>query len=303
MTYSIVARDATTGALGVAVETAMFGAGSIVPWARAGVGAVATQAIAEVAYGPRCLDSIAAGATASAALAAAQAEDPLVALRQVGVVAADGSSAAATGDLCIDHAGQIVGDGFSVQGNMLASPDVWPAMAERFRSSTGPLAHRLLDALAAGEEAGGDARGRMSAAIVVVDGELPTTPDGGTLVDLRVDRSDDPLHDLRELLRARDAYADFERAVDQLFGGNPAGAIEAVGRGLALLPQEENLRFVRAGALMASGSTEAGLTELGSLVAGRSTWAIVIRSFAEHGLVAVPEGVDLDAITAPPPGA
>ena len=100
----------------------------------------------------------------------------MTALRQVGVVAADGSTAAATGELCIDRAGQVVGDGFSVQANMMASADVWPAMAESFRGSNGPLAHRLLAALVAAEEAGGDARGRMSAAILVVDGNRADRP-------------------------------------------------------------------------------------------------------------------------------
>ena len=295
MTYSIVARDESTGALGVAVQTCMLGVGSIVPWARPGVGAVATQAIAEPAYGPRCLDALAAGATAAEALAAAQSEDPMTALRQVGVVAADGSTAAATGELCIDRAGQVVGDGFSAQANMMASADVWPAMAESFRGSNGPLAHRLLAALVAAEEAGGDARGRMSAAILVVDGNVPTVPGAGTLVDLRVDRSDDPLRALGDLLVGRDAYADFDRAVDQLFAGDPAGSLETVDHGLALLPGEENLRFVRAGALVASGSTDAGLAELRSLLADRPTWEVIVRSFADRGLLTVPDGMDLDS--------
>src|SRR6476646_3491766 len=109
MTYSIVARDAVTGEIGVAVQTCMFAVGSIVPWARPGVGAVATQAIAEPAYGPRCLDELAAGAEAAGALAAAQAADPMAVLRQVGVVSVDGTAAADTGALCIDHAGHVVG--------------------------------------------------------------------------------------------------------------------------------------------------------------------------------------------------
>ena len=129
MTYSIVARDPATGELGVAVQTCMFAVGSVVPWARAGVGAVATQAIAEAAYGPRCLDALANGATASEALAAAQAADPMAALRQVGVVGADGTAAATTGELCIDHAGDVLGDGFAVQANMMSTAAVWPAMA------------------------------------------------------------------------------------------------------------------------------------------------------------------------------
>jgi uncharacterized Ntn-hydrolase superfamily protein len=111
--------------------------GASVPWARAGVGAVATQAMGEAAYGPRCLDAIQAGASAQDALAWAQAADEAALLRQVGVVAAEGSVAAMTGKWCIDHAGPVLGDGFAVQANMMASPAVWPSMAEAFRQSSG----------------------------------------------------------------------------------------------------------------------------------------------------------------------
>jgi uncharacterized Ntn-hydrolase superfamily protein len=157
MTYSIVARDAATGELGVAVQSCMFA-----------VGAVATQAIGEPAYGRRCLDVLATGGRATDALTSAQAVDPLAALRQVGVVAADGTAAATTGELCIDHAGDVVGDGYCVQANMISSPRVWSAMAAAFEAATGPLPRRLLAALEAREAAGGDARGRMSAALLVV---------------------------------------------------------------------------------------------------------------------------------------
>ena len=124
MTLSIVARDAETGQLGVALQTAMFAAGAFVPWVRPGVGAVASQAIGELAYGPRCLDALQRGRTAAEALAAAEAEDPMAVVRQVGVVGADGSAAATTGAFCVEPAGHVVGEGFAVQANMMSSPDV-----------------------------------------------------------------------------------------------------------------------------------------------------------------------------------
>src|SRR5437763_809597 len=201
MTYSVVARDPATGMLGVAVQSCYFGAGAIVPWARPGVGAVATQAIAEAAYGPRCLDALAAGAAAPAALEQATAADPGAGVRQVGVVGADGTVAAMTGDWCIDHAGHLAGDGFTVQANMMASPQVWPAMADAFTASGEPFPRRLLTALTAAQAAGGDARGVMSAAMVVVAAR-PAESWAGRLVDLRVDRSGDPLGDLERLLTA-----------------------------------------------------------------------------------------------------
>src|SRR4051812_1687797 len=193
MTYSIVARDPDTGELGVAVQTCMLAVGAIVPWARAGVGAVATQAFAEAAYGPRCVDALAGGANALDALAAAQAEDTNAVLRQVGVVGADGSAAAVTGDLCVDHAGHIVGDGFTVQANMMTSTDVWPAMADAFVTTRDSLARRLVAALAAGDAAGGDARGRMSAAVLVVEGLHPRRAGeerGSVLLRRRNDQSE-----------------------------------------------------------------------------------------------------------------
>jgi len=296
MTYSIVARDAVTGELGVAVQTCMFAVGSIVPWARAGVGAVATQAFGEPAYGPRCLDELASGATATDALAAAQRADPMAALRQVGVISADGTTATTTGELCIDYAGHVTGDGFSVQANMMSTPEVWPAMASAFTGSSGPLAHRLLGALVAGEAAGGDARGRMSAALLVVEGARSAQPGGGTIVDLRVDRSEDPLGDLATLLVAADAFSGFNRAVDQLFGGDPVSALATIDGALEALPGDRNLRFVRAGALAGSGNVDTGMTELRALVAEHPPFEVIVRSFADKGLMALPEGESIDVM-------
>ncbi len=296
MTYSIVAHDEVSGQLGIAVQTCMFAVGSIVPWARAGTGAVATQAISEVAYGPRCLDELARGATATEALTAAQAADPMAVLRQVAVVGADGTVAVATGELCIDYAGHFVGDGFAVQANMMSTPDVWPAMASAFTGSSGSLARRLVAALTAGEAEGGDARGRMSAAVLVVDGSPSPQPGAGTVVDLRVDRSQDPLGDLAQLLVAAEAFAGFNRAADELFGGDPRAALATVDVAMVLLPDEGNLRFLRSGALVASGAIEEGIAELRSLIADRPTWEVIARSFAAKGLISFPEGVSIDEV-------
>src|SRR5262245_53277843 len=298
MTYSIVARDESTGQLGVGVQTCFLAVGSIAPWARPGVGAVATQAFAELAYGPRCLDALGAGRPAGEALAEARAADPMAELRQVGVVAAGGDVAAVTGERCVDHAGHVIGDGFTTQANMVGSPEVWGAMAAAFEGSTGVLARRLLAALEAGEAAGGDARGRMSAALLVVEGTPPDRPGRGTVVDLRVDRSEDPLSDLVRLLDAADAFGHYDRATDALFGGDAASALDSVDRALEALPGEENFRLVRAGALLASGATDAGLAELRALVSDRPTWEIIVRGLADWGVVTLPEGMSFDAVFA-----
>jgi len=296
MTFSIVARDPVTGQMGVAVETCMFAVGGIVPWARAGVGAVATQAIAEIAHGPRCLDAMAGGASAGAALEGSLAADPLAALRQVGVVDASGTASASTGELCIDHAGHIAGEGFSVQGNMLASADVWPAMAEAYESATGAFASRLLAALQAGEVAGGDARGRMSAAMVIVDGAPFPDASGGRWIDLRVDEDDDPIGALGHLLDTQGAFHGFNDALEQLLGGDPASAVATIEGALAIRPHEGNLRSLYAGALAASGRVAEATAVMQGLVAERASWAVVLRSFAEKGLLPGADAVDIDAL-------
>jgi hypothetical protein len=228
----------------------------------------------------------------------AQAADPTPEVRQVGVMAADGGIATMTGELCVDHAGHVVGEGFTAQANMVSSPNVWDAMAAAFQGSAGPLARRLLGALDAGEAAGGDARGRMSAALLVVEGTPPQQPGGGTVVDLRVDRSEDPLGDLGRLLDAADAFAYYDRATDQLFGGDPVAALASIDRALETLPGEENLRLVRAGALLVAGATDDGLAELRGLVAERPTWEVIVRGFASRGFMTLPEGLSIDAVFA-----
>jgi uncharacterized Ntn-hydrolase superfamily protein len=299
MTYSIVARDPESGQLGVAVQTCWFAVGAIVPWAIAGVGAVATQAMVEVSYGPRCLEKLVAGADAHRALEEVRAEDPDSAVRQVAVVDGSGGANAFTGDKCIDHAGHHVGAQYCVQANMMASPEVWPAMAEAYETATGPFPQRLLGVLRAAERAGGDARGRMSAAVLVVDGTRHDHPWEGVLVDIRVDHDDQPLDGIDHLLQAADAFGHCERAEEELFGGDPAAALRQVDMALARLPGDENARFMRAGALLVSGQPAAGVEELRRLIADRPSWAVVVRSFAATDQLVLPAGVDLEDIIVP----
>ena len=202
-TYSIVARDPRTGELGVAVQSHWFGVGSIVPCVRPGVGAVATQSIAEPAHGPAVLDLLASGARARDALDRLVARDAQARWRQVAVVDRHGDAAGHTGERCIAHAGHQTGHQFSAQANMMASADVWPAMARAFDTAVGPLARRLLAALDAAEASGGDVRGRQSAAVVVAPRE--GEPWRRT-VDLRVEDHPEPLAELARLLDLRDAY-------------------------------------------------------------------------------------------------
>jgi uncharacterized Ntn-hydrolase superfamily protein len=220
MTYSIVARDPGTGQLGVAVQTGTFGVGRGVPWAEAGVGAVATQSYTDRSYGPFGLQLMKAGRSAAEALAGLVAADEGERFRQVGMVDAEGRSAAHTGDGCVRECGHLLGDGFTVQANMMGRDTVWGAMAAAYQAAEGTLARRLLAALEAAEAEGGDFRGSQSAAILVVEGE-PTGFDWkGRVSDLRVDDHSDPVDELRRLLEIEEDYraerADHLREKDQI---------------------------------------------------------------------------------------
>ena len=211
MTYSIVARDAETAELGVAVQSQAFNSGAAVAWARPGVGAVATQSFTDRRYGWRGLELLAAGATPADALAELRAPDELEEFRQVAVLSADGRTEQWTGARCVPAAGGVVGDGWAAQGNMLASSTVWEAMGEAFAVSTGPLAERLMQALEAAQADGGDWRGCGGAGIVVV----PATGEPWErVVDLRVEDGDESLVELRELLERALAYRATNRATE-----------------------------------------------------------------------------------------
>jgi uncharacterized Ntn-hydrolase superfamily protein len=199
MTFSIVACDLEAGQLGVAVASKFLAVGAVVPWLETGAGAVATQALANTRYGPHGLAHMRAGASASEALAAVLAADDGRDDRQAGFVDARGRSATHTGARCMDWAGGHTGAGYAAQGNILTGPGVVTAMAEAYEAAGGSLAERLLLALAAGDAAGGDRRGRQSSAIAVVAPGAGYGGEDDSLVDLRVDDHADPVPELRRL--------------------------------------------------------------------------------------------------------
>ncbi len=268
-TYSIVARDPDSGELGAAVQSHWFSVGSLVTWARPGVGAVATQSIVEPAYGPRLLDALGGGAAPDEALRALLAGDEAAVFRQVAVLGVDGPPATHTGSGCIAHAGHAVGDDFSVQANMMASESVWPAMAEAFTHATGPLARRMLAALRGAESAGGDVRGRQSSALVVV-------PAAGEpwerVVELRVEDHPEPLDELERLLLLHDAYT-LATAGDHLTGeGRHAEAGEAYRAAAALAPDNHELLFWAGLAEFDHGDRAVGLAQVRRAIALQPGW-------------------------------
>lgn len=227
MTYSIVAHDPASGALGVAVQSHWFGVGTVVPWAEAGLGAIATQAFADPSYGPLALELLRGGHSAEQALRALTAADPEAARRQVAIMDASGSVAVHTGEGCISQAAHATGAGVSCQANMMRSSGVPEAMLEAFEGSEDDLAERLLAALDAAEAAGGDVRGRQSAALLVVEGGRVTPAWSATTFDVRVEDAVDPLAELRRLVAVRRAYRSMTAGDDALAAGDLDGALAA----------------------------------------------------------------------------
>jgi uncharacterized Ntn-hydrolase superfamily protein len=269
MTYSIVAHDPQTGQLGVAVQSHWFAVGPIVPWAAPGVGAVATQANAEVSYGPRALQLLAAGTSASDALAQLLAEDPSAASRQVAVMDSQGQAAAHTGTDCIPFAGHVVGDGVSCQANIMVSDQVWPAMLETFQSVRGPLAARLVDVLDAAQEVGGDARGQQSAALLVVGSQGEPWE---TIVSLRVEDHPDPLVELRRLLGVHEAYR-LAGEADELVGqGRHDEAAGLYRQASALVPENHELRLWAGLGAAQGGDLALAVAEVRAATAAHPPW-------------------------------
>ncbi|MCC3312993.1 DUF1028 domain-containing protein [Nocardia africana] len=204
MTYSIVARDGETGHLGVGAQSHFLGVGRLAGWLEPGVGAVATQAFVNTDFGPFALEGLRRGEACADILRSLIGSDEMAGFRQLALVAADGTVSVHTGDRCVPAAAHRVGDGVAVQGNMLASPAVLDAMLSAYENAEGELADKILAALAAGENAGGDARGSQSAFIRVVTGVRSVHPWRESLVDIRVDDHEDPIGELMRLLpRAR----------------------------------------------------------------------------------------------------
>jgi uncharacterized Ntn-hydrolase superfamily protein len=284
MTYSIVARDALTGELGVAVQSRYFGAGSGVPWAEPGVGAVATQAFTEERYGPLGLALMRGGLSAPDALRALLAGDDGEPLRQVAMVDGAGVVAAHTGSRCVAAAGHAGGDGVSAQANMMERDTVWEAMVGTYGSAEGSLAERLLAALRAAEREGGDIRGRQSAAVIVVSGSRQDPPWKRT-VDVRVDDHPDPVTEIGRLLRLLEAYRLMEMANDAAVQGDLVSAADAMDQAAQLAPDNDQVAFRRGGSLMAVGRVEEGRAELQRARLTNPRWPIFLRRLAAAGLL------------------
>lgn len=284
-TYSIVARDPDSGQLGVAVQSHWFSVGSLVPWAQAGVGAIATQSFVEVRYGVSGLELMASGLGAQRTLAALLAADANPAVRQVAMIDASGQTATHTGAGCIEHAGHLTGENFSVQANLMVEPGVPQAMAQAFRQAEGPLAERMLAALEAAQAGGGDLRGKQSAAILVVSGKASGRSWQDRLVDLHVEDSPQPLLELRRLLTLNTAYEHMNRGDHALESGDIEAALAEYGRAEALQPDNLEMQFWHAVSLVNAGRVDAAIPLFARIFRGGRQWRELVPRLAQAGLL------------------
>ncbi|MFU8840811.1 MAG: DUF1028 domain-containing protein [Nitriliruptoraceae bacterium] len=289
MTYSIVARDPRDGTMGVATQSQAFAVGSSVSWAIPGVGAVATQSMGEPMYGELGLHALRAGLTATEAIRALTTVDPHPERRQVGIVDARGEVAATTGAACVEAAGHLVGDGVVVLANLVRSPRVWEAMLAAYETTDGRLAGRLLAALEAAEGAGGDLRGRRSAAIEVVCAEPSGRPWHDRLLDLRVDDHPEPVQELRRLVEHTRRYHATVEAFELAMDGDGEAALAALPAEVPDARSDPDLAWWRAVAELVGGNQDEALRLAAALHEHAPDYATAARRFAPAGLL--PEGV------------
>ena len=284
-TYSIVARDAASGELGVAVQSHWFSVGSGVLWAEPGIGAVATQSFTDPNYGPLGLQLMRAGKDASQALAALLAVDEHANVRQVGMVDANGVVANHTGNMSISEHCDIAGENFTVQANMMWKPTVCEAMVAAYVSAEGDLAERLMMALEAAQAEGGDVRGKQSAAILVVSGDRSLSPWEGRVVDLRVEDHATPLLEMRRLLTLARAYNLMNEGDELMTNMEIDAAVVAYSAAEAIVPDSHEMIFWHAATLAGAGRVDESLPLFERAFAMWPKWRELVTRLPASGLL------------------
>jgi uncharacterized Ntn-hydrolase superfamily protein len=269
--------------MGVAVQSHWFSVGSLVTWAEAGVGAVATQSFVDPAYGPLGLDLMRTGKSAHQALQSLLASDEGRDVRQVAMVDASGNVAAHTGSKCIQGAGHIVGKNYSVQANLMLNDKVWPAMSKAFESANGDLAEKMLAALDAAQSVGGDIRGKQSAAILIVKSKSTGRPWADRVMELRVEDHAEPLQELQRVVNVHRAYQHMNAGDLAVEHGDVDGALREYGAAEKMFPNNLEMKFWHATALVNAGRLRESLPLFKEIFTQDSNWATLVPRLPASG--------------------
>ena len=289
-TFSILAFDPATGEIGGAVQSHWFSVGTVVLWGESGVGMVATQSFTNPAYGPEGLSLLREGMLPKMIVEQMTGRDEGREVRQLAVMNSRGEAAAYTGGKCVPHAGHIVGGHYSVQANMMLSEDVWPAMSDAFLSADGDLAQRMLAALDAAQAAGGDFRGKQSAALLVLSGSPTGKVWQDRKVDIRVDDHKAPLKELRRLLRVHRAYDLMNEADRDLEEGRMEMAMTHYSAAERLFPGNEEMMFWHAATLTSIGRFEEAVPLFRKVFAKNPNWRTFSPDLVRLGILKMDDG-------------
>ena len=289
-TFSIVARDTATGEMAVGVQSHWFSVGTIVSWGSSGIGVVATQSFVNPAYGPNGLELMKSGKSAEQALQILVAADQGRDYRQVAFLDGQGTVSAYTGKSCISSASHAIGDNYSVQANMMLNDDVVPAMSKAFVENTDlPLAERVLRVLQAAQEAGGDIRGKQSAALIVVGPEPEEEVWSDKQIDLRVDDHHEPLMELARLLRVHRAYEHMNRGDLAVEHQDMERALQEYGAAVNMFPENLEMKYWKAVALANNGRMEEALPIFTYVFDRDANWRELTGRLPASGLLTVTE--------------
>ena len=290
-TFSIVARDAETGEMGVAVQSHWFSVGSIVAWGEAGVGVVATQSFVNPSFGQRGLELLKKGMTAQEAVDQLISSDEGRDFRQLAIVDSKGNSAGYTGSKCIAGAGHVVGNNYSVQANMMLNDRIWGAMSRAFERSEGPLAERLIAALEAAQNAGGDIRGQQSACLLIVRGDATGNLWEDRLIDLRVEDNPNPVDEIKRLLKVYRAYEHMNKGDLAVEKNDMNLAMNEYNAAMKMFPENLEMKYWTAISLANTGEIEKALPMFKEIFLQDINWKELTERLPKVGLLNVDQEV------------
>lgn len=288
-TFSIVARDPETGEMGVAVQSHWFSVGSLVAWGEAGVGVVATQAFVNPSFGQRGLELLKKGMTAQEVVDLLISKDEGRDFRQLAIVDAKGNSAAYTGAKCISEAGNITGDNYSVQANMMLNNTVWEEMSKAFENTKGPLAERLVAALQAAQNVGGDIRGQQSACLLVVRGNATGNLWEDRIIDLRVEDNPSAVDEIKRLLKVYRAYEHMNKGDLAVEKNDMKLAMEEYNTAMKMFPENLEMKYWTAVTLANTGEIEKALPMFKEIFSKDKNWKELTKRLPAVGLLTVDE--------------